>query len=121
MFPYNKNLVKNARQLRKNMTPEEKRLWYDLLRRLPINARRQHNIENYIVDFYIASKKVVIEVDGAQHKTSKHIEADELRDKKLSEWGITVIRYSNEDINKNFNTVANHLLEKLGISACDLK
>jgi len=60
MIPYNKKLVSNARDLRKNMTPEEKHLWYDFLKRLPLNVRRQHNIENYIVDFYIAEKKIVI-------------------------------------------------------------
>ena len=67
MIPYNKKLVSNARTLRKNMTPEEKHLWYDFLKRLPFNVRRQHNIENYIVDFYIAKKKIVIKIDGIQH------------------------------------------------------
>ena len=72
MIPYNKKLVSNARTLRKNMTSEEKHLWYDFLKRLPYNVRRQHNIENYIVDFYIAEKKVVIEVDGRQHLSFEH-------------------------------------------------
>ena len=67
MHPYNRSLVENAQRLRKEMTPEEKKLWYDLLKRLPLTVRRQHNIENYIVDFYIAQKKIVIEVDGLQH------------------------------------------------------
>ena len=58
MIPYNKKLVSNAQILRKNMTPEEKHLWYDFLKRLPLNVRRQHNIENYIVDFYIAEKRI---------------------------------------------------------------
>ena len=67
MIPYNKKLVENARQLRKNMTPEERHLWYDFLKKLPVNVRRHHNIENYIVDFYIAKNKIVIELDGRQH------------------------------------------------------
>ena len=79
MIPYNKKLVSNARTLRKNMTPEEKHLWYDFLKRLPYNVRRQHNIENYIVDFYIAENKIVIEVDGRQHLLPEHKEADEQR------------------------------------------
>ena len=54
------------------MTPEEKHLWYDFLKRLPMNVRRQHNIENYIVDFYIAEKKIVIEIDGRQHLLPEH-------------------------------------------------
>ena len=67
MIPYNKKLVENARTLRKNMTPEEKKIWYKFLTRLPFNVRRQHNICDYVVDFYIAEKKTVIELDGAQH------------------------------------------------------
>lgn len=84
MIPYNKKLVSNARTLRKNMTPEEKHLWYDFLKRLPFNVRRQHNIENYIVDFYIAEKKIVIEVDGIQHLSPEHQIADEQRRAFLS-------------------------------------
>lgn len=103
------------------MTPEEKHLWYDLLKKLPFNVRRQHNIENYIVDFYIAEKKTVIEVDGLQHKAPQHKEADEVRDKALSAWGITVLRYSNKDIKQNFNVVAEDILQKLDLSFSDLK
>ena len=84
MIPYNKNLVSNAQTLRKNMTREEKHLWYDFLKRLPFNVRRQHNIEKYIVDFYIAEKKIVIEVDGRQHLLPEHIESDKQRDAALS-------------------------------------
>jgi very-short-patch-repair endonuclease len=121
MIPYNKNLVKNAQELRKNMTSEEKHLWYDFLKKLPFNVRRQHNIENYIVDFYIAEKKVVIEVDGIQHTSGEHQEMDAKRDADLLNWGITVLRYSNKDINKNFNAVADDIMVKLGITFEDLK
>lgn len=121
MIPYNKNLVKNAQTLRKNMTAEERHLWYDFLKMLPFNVRRQHNIENYIVDFYIAEKKVVIEVDGLQHTFEGHREEDQRRDNELGNWGITVLRYSNSDINKNFSAVANDILVNLGIGYEDLK
>ena len=121
MIPYNKKLVANARTLRKNMTPEEKHLWYDFLKRLPMNVRRQHNIENYIVDFYIAEKKIVIEVDGIQHQMQEHIEADEVRDEALAAWGITVLRYTNKSINNHFNEVAEDILNKLGLTLKDLK
>ncbi|MBQ2704700.1 MAG: endonuclease domain-containing protein [Clostridia bacterium] len=121
MLPYNKNLVSNARNLRKNMTPEEKHLWYDFLKRLPVTVKRQHNIENYIVDFYIASKKVVIEIDGSQHYTTEHQQSDRQRDITLSNWGITVLRYSNKDINQNFRGVTEDILLKLGISFSELK
>ena len=116
MIPYNRKLINNAQELRKNMTPEEKHLWYDFLKRLPCTVKRQHNIDNYIVDFYIPKKKVVIEVDGIQHNSAEHIEADAKRDAVLAEWDITVLRYSNESINKSFVYVAQDILNKIGLS-----
>ena len=121
MIPYNRKLVQNAQDLRKNMTPEEKHLWYDFLKRLPITVKRQHNIDNYIVDFYIPQKKIVIEVDGIQHNSLEHKEADIKRDNVLADWDITVLRYSNESINKSFTYVAQDILNKLGLNYSDLK
>lgn len=121
MIPYNKNLVSNAKNLRKNMTPEERHLWYDFLKRLPFNVGRQHNIENYIVDFYIAEKKLVIEIDGRQHRLPEHKEADAKRDADLAVWGITVLRYSNDSIRNHFNAVAEDILSKLELNFSDLK
>ena len=115
MIPYNKKLVPTAKALRRNMTPEEKHLWYDCLKNLPYTVRRQHNIENFIVDFYIAEKKIVIEVDGIQHGSPEHQEKDEQRDAALSAWGITVLRYSNESIRKCFNMVTDDILKHLGL------
>ena len=120
MIPYNKKLVDNARVLRKNMTPEEKHLWYDLLKRLPYNVRRQHNIGNYIVDFYIAEKKIVIEIDGIQHGSYEHQQKDKDRDLELSKWEITVLRYSNESIRREFNWVASDILAHFGLRFADL-
>ena len=121
MIPYNKKLTQNARNLRKNMTPEEKHLWYDFLKLLPITVKRQHNIENYIVDFYIASRKIVIEIDGIQHKMRENADADKTRDDTLSAWGISVLRYSNESINNSFHVVAQDILSHLGLTFSDLK
>ncbi len=121
MIPYNKKLVSNAKTLRKNMTPEEKHLWYDFLKRLPFNVRRQHNIENFIVDFYIAEKKLVIEVDGRQHTAPDHKEADSQRDAALALWGITVLRYSNDSIQNNFSAVTADILKNLNICFTDLQ
>ena len=121
MIPYNRKIVSTARILRKNMTPEEKHLWYDLLKLLPFNVRRQHNIENYIVDFYIAEKKIVIEVDGRQHLLPQHLEADAQRDNALSKWNITVLRYSNDSIQNNFSEVTADILKNIGLKFSDLK
>ena len=121
MIPYNKKLVSNAQTLRKNMTPEEKHLWYDFLRKLPFTVKRQHNIENYIVDFYIAKKKIVIEIDGIQHTSPEHKKSDDERDLLLSSWGITVLRYTNENIHKDFNAVIEDILKNLDLDFSDLK
>ena len=121
MLPYNKKLVSNAQTLRKNMTPEEKHLWYDFLKRLPLTVHRQHNIKNYIVDFYIAEKKLVIEIDGEQHDDPDHKAADERRDRSLSELGITVLRIPNERIRKNFELTIDYILQTLELKYWDLK
>ena len=120
MIPYNKKLITNAKALRKNMTKEEKHLWYDFLKRLPLTVRRQHNIENYIVDFYIAEKKIVIELDGAQHTTAENASADNQRDAALSKWGITVVRYPNDRVRNSFTAVTADILEKIGLTFSDL-
>ena len=118
---HNKTITHLANTLRKNMTKEEKHLWYDFLKKLPVNVRRQHNIESYIVDFYIAEKKIVIELDGIQHNSEEHSEKDSARDTALSKWGIKVLRYSNKDINSNFTAVAKDILDNLGLGFGDLR
>ncbi len=121
MLPYNKRLNCNARALRKEMTPEEKKIWFSFLKRLPVRVKRQFGILNYIVDFYIASHKIVIEIDGRQHLTKEHKENDEIRDSELTSFGIKVLRYRNESINDNFSAVTNDILKNLGLSFNDLK
>lgn len=121
MIPYNSKLVPNAKALRRNMTKEEKHLWYDFLKRLPFAVKRQHNIENYIVDFYIANRKLVIELDGVQHSTPDSIEYDQVRENVLSKWGMVVVRYTNRQVNQQFNGVCQDILNRLGLSFSDLK
>ena len=120
-YGYNKKLVKNAQTLRKNMTDEEKKLWYRFLKRLPVTVNRQKNIGKYIVDFFISSKKLVIEIDGSQHEIEENKTADIERDRFLNSLGITVLRYSNVYLNKNFNLVCDDILEHLEISVDELK
>ena len=121
MYQRNKNLTHNAQELRKNMTPQEKRLWYDFLKKLPITVRRQYNIENYIVDFYIPERKLVIEIDGEQHYKQEHKAEDIKRDENLREKGITVLRYDNRDIDRNFDGVCDYLIRLLGFEYSELK
>ena len=121
IYNYNKKLVANAKVLRKNMTKEEKHLWYDFLKRLPLTVNRQKNIGDYIVDFYIANNRLVIELDGSQHGMSENLKMDEKRDRELGHLGITVLRYSNLDVNQNFYAVCEDILRHLGLTVRDLK
>ena len=121
MYSYNKKLVPNAQELRKNMTAEERHLWYDFLKKLPIPVKRQKNIENYILDFYIPSAKLAIEIDGRQHKLVENREDDRIRDEFLNSLGITVVRYTNDDIRDRFQAVAQDILNRLGLGYEDLK
>lgn len=114
---YNKKLVSIAQVLRKNMTPEEKKLWYQFLKKLPVTVNRQKNIGNYVVDFYIHKTGTVIELDGAQHETVAHEEADKKRDEYLKCLGLTVLRYPNWAVKKDFNMVCDDILEKIGLDA----
>ena len=111
----NPQLKKFSRDLRNNMTKEEKHLWYDFLKDLPITIKRQKIIGDYIVDFYCSSKKVVIELDGSQHYEEKGKEKDIQRDLFLEKKGIRVLRYSNYDINQNFIAVCEDIIKNLGI------
>ena len=121
LYKYNRSLVDNAQKLRKNMTPEENHLWYDFLKKLPLTVNRQKNIGNYIVDFFISKNRIVIEIDGRQHEMTDAEKADQQRDKYLSSLGITVLRYKNSDINKNFKQVCEDILQHLELTAKDLK
>jgi very-short-patch-repair endonuclease len=120
-YDYNKRLVGSAQYLRKSMTDEEKKLWYQFLRRLPVTVRRQKNIGNYIVDFYIASAKIVIEIDGIQHQFPENKEKDDIRDDYLNDLGIKVMRFNNLMINDNFGYVCKKILTELELTFQDLK
>ena len=97
------------------MTDEEKHLWYDFLKKLPITVNRQKNIGNYIVDFYISSANIVIEIDGIQHEMEENKLSDKKRDKYLEDLGIKVLRYSNISINESFSVVCDDILLHLNI------
>ena len=97
------------------MTDEEKHLWYDFLKKLPVTVNRQKNIGQYIVDFYIATKKIVIELDGSQHAEDEQWEKDTVRDDYLQKIGITVLRFSNVSIHQKFDEVCQKILRHLDL------
>jgi len=102
---HNAVLSGNARALRRRMTPEERRLWYDFLKNTTVTVQRQKVIGLYIVDFYIAACNLVIELDGFQHGEGTQLIKDEQRDAFLAAQGLTVLRYSNHQIKQNFRDV----------------
>ena len=106
---YNRKLMEAARQLRQAMTPQEKRLWENYLRKYPVHFYRQRVIERYILDFYSSKAKLGIEIDGSQHYTATGKEYDANRTEILSERGIFVLRFSNTEIDRYFESVCKQI------------
>ena len=125
MKPYNKANIPLARTLRKNMTPHERKLWYLFLKDYPVRWYRQKAIDGYIVDFYCAKAKLVIELDGGGHFTKEQIEQDLIRTKELENMNLQVIRILNIDVDRNFkevcefidNAVNNSLPQSVSLTA----
>ena len=103
------------------MTPEEKHLWYDFLWRLPITVKRQQQIGDYHIDFFIDTYKLVIEVDGSQHGLPEAKVHDNIRTEYLNDLGLSVVRYKNEDVRHNFKAVCDDILARIGLSYESLK
>ncbi len=106
---HNTNLTKNAKTLRKNMTKEERHLWYDFLLSYPVRFLRQKVIDNYIVDFYCHEARLIIELDGSQHYEEDGLLKDKIRTEKLESRGLTVIRIPNNAVSQNFEGVCEYI------------
>ena len=109
MKAYNKSNIPLAKELRKNMTPWERKLWYDYLRYYPVRFQRQKAIGDYIADFYCAKAKLVIELDGGGHYTDDQAEKDAVRTNALESMNLTVLRICNLDIDRNFSGVCEYI------------
>ena len=112
-YSRNHSLLKHARTLRKEMTKEERHLWYDFLRFCRPRFRRQEIVSNYILDFFCHEAKLAVELDGSQHREADAIAYDMRRTTHLQTLGITVVRYTNLDIQTNFEGVCQHILLQL--------
>jgi len=106
---HNAELTPLARSLRKNMTKEERRLWYDFFRPYPVRFVRQKVIDNYIVDFYCHDARLIIELDGSQHYIDEGIENDKDRTANLEKRNFLVVRVDNLSVNKNFDGVCEYI------------
>ena len=105
----NKQLTPLAKELRKDMTKEERHLWFDYLRTYPIKFMRQKVLGKYIADFYCASAKLVVELDGSQHYENSNIEHDIERTRFMNFYGLNVIRIPNNEVNTNFAGVCQYI------------
>ena len=106
---HNHQLVPLARKLRKDMTKEERHLWYDFLNTYPLRFTRQKVLGKYIADFYCASAKLVIELDGSQHYESDQLLKDASRTAFLESYGLTILRIPNNEVMKNFPGVCEYI------------
>ena len=122
MKEYNKENIPLAKTLRKNMTPWERKLWYEFLRNYPVRFQRQKAIGDYIVDFYCAKVGLVVELDGGGHYTAEQAKKDNLRTKELERMKLTVIRICNLDIDRNFHGVCEYIdITAKGLSSSQLR
>lgn len=119
-LPYNRKLISRAKELRKAMTPEEKKVWYQFLSKSSLRFQRQKTIGNFIVDFYCHAAKLAVEIDGSHHYEEDISIYDLERTKILNSFGIKVIRFSNSDVRNNFSGVCFKILEELPLSLHDI-
>ena len=116
---HNPHLTGYSQKLRREMTKEERHLWYDFLKEFPYTVNRQKVIGQYIVDFYIAQLKLVIELDGSGHYTQEAVLADKKRDEELKKLGLTVLRFTNLEVNKQFRAVCDEIEKYLDNTSSD--
>ena len=100
-----KELRQRSQNLRKQMTKEERHLWYDFLKKYPVQFKRQYSIGPYFADFYCYKASLIVELDGSQHYEPKAIEYDRTRTAYLQQQGFSVLRFSNLDVTTQFRAV----------------
>lgn len=111
--PKNPAMTDRARELRRNMTPQERHLWYDFLRAYPTKIYKQRLIESFIADFYCASALLVIEVDGSQHFTPQGLAYDSERSAIFETYGIKVLRFTNHEVDTQFEAVCEQIMHTI--------
>ena len=106
---YKGKLIPFAKSLRKNATPQEMHLWYDFLSKHEIRFQRQKVIDTFIADFYCSKANLIIEIDGSQHFTPSGKRYDTLRTEILAKHNLKVIRFTNHQIDTNFDGVCRNI------------
>ena len=114
-LPRNSRLTSNSRKLRNGMTKQEIVLWNGFLRKLPLTINRQKVIGPYIIDFNWHKARLAIEIDGGQHFEEAGLASDSIRENYLNNLGIEVIRFTNNEVDSQFDQVCTAILEKINI------
>ena len=109
-IPKDNGQLENARRLRREMTPHERKLWYLFLRKYPVKIYKQRIVGRFIVDFYCASAKLVIELDGSQHCEAQGLAYDLERSAFLEALGLKVLRFTNRDVDRDFRGVCEQIV-----------
>ena len=104
-LPYDRSKIPVAKELRKNATRQEQQLWYDFLRTFRPRFQRQKTISGFVADFYCAKARLVVELDGGQHETEEGMACDAERTAVLGRFGVTVLRFSNREVDRDFPAV----------------
>ena len=120
-LPYDARLNGRAVELRQDMTPQEKKLWYSYLRKYPVKIYKQRVIEHFIVDFYCPAARLVIELDGSQHYTEQGKEYDEQRTAILEQYGVRVLRFTNLEVDRYLDAVCMQIDHVIRARAEDLR
>jgi very-short-patch-repair endonuclease len=115
-LPYNPDLVAKAKELRQNLTPAEKKLWAECFGTFPLRVLRQRPIDRFIVDFYCAALKLVIEIDGESHFTDEGQAYDQERSQVLEGYGLKVIRFTNDEVMHNFEGACQKIWEQIPLN-----
>ena len=112
-LPYDRRLNGRAKELRHEMTPQERKLWYAFLRDYPIKIYKQRVIEFFIVDFYCAEAKLAIELDSSQHYTEQGKCYDKERTAMIEAYGVQVLRFSNREVDSNLAGVCQTIAQTI--------
>ena len=112
-LPYDRHLTERAQALRREMTPQERKLWYQFLRQYPVKVYRQRVIDHFIADFYCAKAKLVIELDGSQHYTEQGKCYDAERSAVIEKYGVQVLRFSNREVDSNLAGVCQTIAQTI--------
>ncbi|MFW5968017.1 MAG: endonuclease domain-containing protein [Persicimonas sp.] len=122
MGPRYEQLKSRARRMRKNATFEERLLWSKLRKKQlgGVKFRRQHILKPYIVDFYAAQQKFVVEIDGEQHRFAEHADSDLRRDEHIEEvHGVRVLRVTAAEVRQNIDAVLERIEGQLELEPDD--